>query len=471
MNATPPPIAVSAKPEVLYRAGTLVYTKAGLAAVFFWLLWGEFVLYLIQTLQLTLLPVLLKMNGASDNEIGFIVSTILSIFTAAICPVVSFKSDRTRTRFGRRIPYLMVATPFVALTLGLLPFAPQITGEALKIPLLAKALHAFPVAPVILIFGLLVAAFQACFVVINSVYYYLFRDVIPVNHLGRFMSLFRVFAYLAAFVFNYWIFGKAETHMREIFIGAAIVYALGFLLMCLNLKEGDYLPVEATEKTTGGLKQALRNFVVQSFGAPIYRWIYVTRSLVLAAFMSSTFSVFFARDQLGLGMDQIGKVTAWSALFCLPLAYPFGVLLDRWGSMRVMPLTLWAIILANLAAFCFIHDGRTLLIFGTLTASAQFLFMIAQTVWLNRMFHQERIGQLSSASALILAFFGGLAGPACGLFFGWLKDYRFVYLWTAILTVLAVGSLRKARGYWLKLGGHEHYTPPLPEAPSPAEPN
>jgi len=408
---------------------------------------------------------LLKDHGATNTQIAVIVSSIGAALNGLINPIVSYKSDRTRTRFGRRIPYLMVATPFLALMIALIPFAPEITGAALKVPALAWVLNIFPVAPVILMFGLLVVAFQSFNMVVGSIYYYLFRDVIPLDHLGRFLSSFRVVGTVASFVFNYWIFGTAATHSREIFCGIAALYAAGFLLMCWRVKEGGYAPVAALEKTTGGLTQAIRNFFVQSFGAPLYRWMFFTRSLVLGAFISAPFSLFFARDQLGIGLDQIGKITAWSSVICLPLAYPFGVLLDRWGSMRVLPLTLWAIILTNIACFLFIHDGRTLLVFASLNASAVFLFMIAQSVWLNRLFHHERIGQLSSANALVGSVFGMFLAPICGQFLGWVNDYRYIYIWTILLTTLALCSLVRTRSHWRKLGGHEHYQPPLPGAP------
>lgn len=458
----PEPSPSSASPE--YRAGTLVYTKAGLVGVFFWVLWGDFVLTSMELLQQTLLPVLLKSNGANDREIAIIVVTIASFLTAIINPIVSFKSDRTRTRWGRRIPYLVAATPFVAVTVALIPFSPQIAGYLGEIPWIASLFEKLPVTPVVLVFGVVVFVFQCFNMVIVSVYYYLFRDVIPVAFLGRFMSCFRIVGYLATFIFNYWIFGKAEEHSHEIFIAIAAIYMVGFMLMCFRLKEGEYLPVEATEKTSGGVRQAIRNFVWQSFGAPIYCWIYVTRALVLTAFISATFIIFFAREQLGLSLDDIGKLTAWPALLCLPLAYPLGVLLDRRGSMKILPWTLWAIIISNVAAFFFIHDKTTFLIFGTLTAASQFLFMIAQIVWLNRLFHQERIGQLSSAGSLTVAAFGLIAGPLCGQIFGWLKDYRYAYVWPVVLTVAALFAFRQVKRHWIMLGGHDHYQPPLPGA-------
>ena len=71
--APPHPLAPVPGPTAVYRAGTLVYTQRGLAAVFAWLLAGEVVFTLIDMLEPKVLPVLLKLYGASDKEIGVIV--------------------------------------------------------------------------------------------------------------------------------------------------------------------------------------------------------------------------------------------------------------------------------------------------------------------------------------------------------------------------------------------------------------
>jgi Na+/melibiose symporter-like transporter len=279
------------------------------------------------------------------------------------------------------------------------------------------------------------------------------------------MSLFRMCGFVAGFVFNYWIFGLAETHSREIFVGIAALYAIGFMLMCWRVREGEYAPVSETEVSTGGLIQAIRNYLRQSFGAPIYCWMYITRMFILSAGISATFSVFFARDQLGLNLDTIGKMAAWPSLLCLPLAYPFGILMDKWGSIRTLRLTLWITIATNTAGFLFVQGPWTLLAFGTLITSASFVSNIAQSVWLQKLFHHERLGQLSSASALVAALTGIFMGPLCGRFFGWVGDYRYIYVWPIIFTALALLGLSQVYRHWLHLGGASSYQPPLPGEP------
>ncbi|MFZ4776550.1 MAG: MFS transporter, partial [Terrimicrobiaceae bacterium] len=90
-----------------YHCGTLTYTKAGLFAVFAWLLWGDFCLTLMETVVPTVLPLKLKALGCSNAMMGVILATIPSILNIGVNPYVSFKSDRFRSRWGRRLPFII----------------------------------------------------------------------------------------------------------------------------------------------------------------------------------------------------------------------------------------------------------------------------------------------------------------------------------------------------------------------------
>src|SRR5438552_18465144 len=89
-----------------FKTGTLSYTRASLALLFLWLLWGDFCFTLMETVVPSILPIKLNALGASNWIIGLIVITIPNAMNTAINPLVSFRSDRFRSRWGRRIPFL-----------------------------------------------------------------------------------------------------------------------------------------------------------------------------------------------------------------------------------------------------------------------------------------------------------------------------------------------------------------------------
>jgi len=73
------------------------------------------------------LPLFLRGLTGSDVLIGLLSST-RSIAGAVIQPVVGVWSDRARTRFGRRRPFLLAAVPLAAVSLALTPFVPSLSG-------------------------------------------------------------------------------------------------------------------------------------------------------------------------------------------------------------------------------------------------------------------------------------------------------------------------------------------------------
>jgi len=62
----------------LFRsARTLVYTRGGLVALFSWLLWGDFIFQLMETVEPKILPILLKGHGASDFQTALIAGSLM----------------------------------------------------------------------------------------------------------------------------------------------------------------------------------------------------------------------------------------------------------------------------------------------------------------------------------------------------------------------------------------------------------
>ena len=154
-----PPPAPAAAP-IVARAGTLEYTQGGLLSIFAWLLGADLVFTLIDVIEPRVLPVLLKLHGATDTQIGVIIGSFNAVLQLIIMPPLGYWSDRLRTRWGRRIPVLFWVTPFVTLFLALTPFSPEIAAWLSGIPVLNQWVHLLPVAPVILVFGLLVLLYR-----------------------------------------------------------------------------------------------------------------------------------------------------------------------------------------------------------------------------------------------------------------------------------------------------------------------
>jgi MFS family permease len=88
---------------------------------------GFFTMGLMDILYDTYVPVFLgdilkRMNISSNALVGFIMTldNILAIF---LIPIVSVWSDNTRTKIGRRMPYIIVLLPLSAICFSLIPYA------------------------------------------------------------------------------------------------------------------------------------------------------------------------------------------------------------------------------------------------------------------------------------------------------------------------------------------------------------
>ncbi len=83
----------------------------------------------ISSIFAALLPIFYQdYLGLSSKWIG-IASVIYAVWNALNDPIFGFITDNTRSRLGRRIPYMRFTAPFLALTFILVWFAPQGAGE------------------------------------------------------------------------------------------------------------------------------------------------------------------------------------------------------------------------------------------------------------------------------------------------------------------------------------------------------
>ena len=452
----------SAAPR-MWKCGTLVYTTAGLVSLFCWLLWGDFTWAMKDRAVGPSATLLIRMFDVSDLVYTLIIVAFPNFTNIFLCPIVSYISDRHRGRLGRRIPFLIFTTPFIVLGLIGLGFTPMLGRWLCRLvgpemlPYNSAGLIFFGIFWVMLDFGTTLA---------GSLSGALVNDVVPAELLGRFFALFRAASLIAGMLFNAFLLGLVEGYSLYIFVGVGIFYGIGLISLCAKVKEGSYPPVAPAVAPVGVRNTVFRpveTYFRQSFSIPYYRW--VIAGLVfsyLAAAPFNMFSIFYAQS-LKMDMHRYGLLITLTYAVSLVMSYCLGMLADRFHPLRTS-LVAQVLYLVTMVVGWFTVTGDAsfgvlLVIHGIISGC---FFTLSASLG-QKLFPRELFAQFNSAFSMLLAIGNVFLGPL----FGWLLDnlarnYRYTFLFGAILTALSVISLWKVFQGYLACGGDAAYTPPDP---------
>ena len=449
----------------VWRVGTLAYTPGGLGNVFGWMLWGDFCLSLMDFgVVPNLVPLQLKKYGASGMMIGFITGTVMELMSTVMVAVVSTWSDRHRGPLGRRMPFLLWATPPLALCLVVLGFSPQLAawlkgaapGLLAGFNIGALTIGTMTVA---------LTAYKFFDIVPQSVYYYLWPDVIPARLMGTFTSLFRVVGTLGTILFNWKLIKYVETHPQWICLLAAGLYLFSFLMLVLMVREGDYPPPESPPEGTFPERaiKTVRRYVRECYSHAYYWKIYGFNLLFvcgLAPFRQ--FLILYAKNTLHIDVERFGHAMLVKDIVLLGVFLALGPIVDRFHPLRAGIVANVATCGAGIGAFAFIRDARSFMVWAIVVYAAVAIFQVSTMSLGPRILPQKQYGQFVSALAVVWRLGLAVTMPLAG----WLFDtigYRYVSAWFAIFTFLSSVMILLVYRDWKRLGGDEHYVAPVVE--------
>lgn len=296
---------------------------------------GFFGISMIWPLFNSLIPPMLEDLGLSAVIVGFILTwdNILNVF---LQPWVGSRSDRTRSRFGRRKPWLMLGAPLAAVFFILVPFVRQ------NFVLIALA---------ILGTNLGMALFRS-----PTIAYLgdLFRPEDRSKANGVINLMGGVGAAAA-------LFGGGALYRLGVplpFIAGSGVMLLVILLLILIVREPEAAPVDSTSRQPGVL-QTLRQ--VGSGPRKDGLWLLAAIFCWFVGWNAmEAFFTLYARNILGV---EVGRgtqmLTAFAASFIL-FAIPSGLIATRFGR-RPTILTGIAGMFGGLVAGLFVRQPTVLL--------------------------------------------------------------------------------------------------------------
>ena len=321
--------------EDKYRVGTLKYTGWGLVRLFCWLLWGDVVWTLMEMVVPRMLPLKLgKMNA--EWLIPIFQVTIPAVLVFALCPIISFRSDRYRSRLGRRIPYLLWTTPLLSACLMLFGLS-DLLGHSLYGPvtrLLGISITQNTLILVLMALFLIGYRFGETYA--NTIYWYLFNDVVPHGRLAQFNSLSRVVGTLTGMAYNKWVFPHALDYFAHVFVGAGALYLFGFMLMCLKVKEGRYPPSPENVDGRKGIVSSIKTYAKECFSHKFYWYFFLTNTLLSVSWMAGAcYELLRNKESLQLDMQTLGDLGFWTGFATLVMLPLLGWLADKLNPIRV----------------------------------------------------------------------------------------------------------------------------------------
>ena len=151
-----------------YTCENLTYTMPSLLAAMGLILLGFFTYTLSMAFVPQIMPLKLEVLGANNKEIAFIMLTIGQVFNITVCPMVSFQSDRFRSRrWGRRIPFILFTMPMMCAAWLLFAF---VDSEAAWLsPAIARFVTVAPATLAVILIGLIMLLYQFFLMYVGSV--------------------------------------------------------------------------------------------------------------------------------------------------------------------------------------------------------------------------------------------------------------------------------------------------------------
>lgn len=306
--------------------------------------------------------------GASPFLFGLI--WLAGPFTGMVVqPVIGALSDKTRTVFGRRRPYLLGGALLSAAALWALPNSSPITDW------FSRILHIqLPVWSALLFAAIMIWILDACVNIAQGPYRALVPDVVPPeqhsianSYISLAIGLGSVFAAGAA-PFLKWAFNY-QMPITAQFIMAALAFSLGMLWTCITIQErtiaADNEEVKENEKFN--IIKSLSDFFALSpevgkiCWMQFFTWIgtmcmmmYFTQYAVHTVFAVPDLSdvhetMKAAYDSAVLSGTNFSSVCfAIFNLVCFLVAIPVGILSVKFGNKKVHIISMLSMALAYL---------------------------------------------------------------------------------------------------------------------------
>ena len=325
--------------------------------------------------------------GASPFIYGLI--WLAGPFTGMVVqPLIGVLSDNTKSRFGRRRPYLLMGALITALALWAFPNSAGISD------FIGNILHiSMPTWGGLLIAAIMIWIIDACINIAQGPYRALIPDVVPQeqhsvanSYISLAIGLGSVIAAATAPVLKYVLHYQMSIPAQ--FIMAALAFSLAMIWTCMTIKEKSSLKLEdeSKDENTKSFAESLKEFFLLSPEVSkicvmqFFTWIGM---MCLMIFFTNfaIHTVYNVPDLTKLAVplqgqytETLTKATNYSSicfaifnLICFVIAVPIGVLAGKFGNKKVHIVSLLSMVLAYLGIALFRTNTIAVAVFMALS--------------------------------------------------------------------------------------------------------
>jgi Na+/melibiose symporter-like transporter len=356
---------------------------------------------------------------------------IFNIVPIVVVPIISSVSDNTRSKWGRRMPYLMVGIPISAIFFVLIS-----TVNPNSDPLWLLLFYMF-------MFTLMMASFRSQTIA-------LMPDFLKPIHRSKGYAVFNFMASVGSILAYIISFLIVPFSLTLGFLTIAIIMVLCLILMLIKINENDsygyQLIIEMENdkdknaQNEGGPFQSF----IENFKYVITNKDKSAIAILMGVFfwsaggygLRSLFSV-YATDVLKLERGPASTMLVFLSLSFILMTIPSGIIGSKIG--RKLTIKIGLITYISGMALCQIFQTPLMIIIGLILAGAGFSFVVIHAVVIIWELIPSNKNTGSSTALYFLAiFFGAIIGP---IVIGFIIDLLSTDLFFLVISLFFIAGL------------------------------
>ena len=383
-------------------------------------------------------PIFLRAFLSSQALIGFVM-TLDNWASLLVQPWIGAVSDRTRTRLGRRLPFVAVGVPLGAVFFSLIPILARggATGAGFRLPGLGLELSGglLPLFLVIMGFNLAMALYRAPVVA-------LMPDLTPSVHRSAANGIINFMGgvgSILAFLGGSFLY---ETGSAIPFLAGAILMVVAAAVLLVVIREPTPQAPEKAEQKSSVLRSLgdvfrRREWTTLFILAAIFFWFFAFNGV-------ETWFTTYGVEVLGIGEAAASRMVSGVALSFVLFALPAGYVGKRIGRKKTILLGL-AVFIVDMGVLIAARSPYLLWALMVLAGLAWSLINVNSITVVWEMARGAQIGTYTGMYYFASALAQILSPPALGLLFD-AVGVRALFPAALVMLVLAALMMLGVRG-------------------------